>query len=110
MDETQIVDECFWGPGIDARLRCDGQSCILDVTIDGRLVDPDRPPATLEVLMQPVDRATGRPRGSPARLLRERLRLVYIRDKGHAAGRSWLPGIEPSLARDCYYRITPQTS
>lgn len=99
--------EQFHDPsGVEAQLRChEGRFCTLDVSLPWSVREGPRPAAVLEVLWQPREAGTGLPRGVPLRLLREPLRLVPMPGQRRAIGRSRLPGVKPTLAPDCYYRI-----
>ena len=107
MVATQSREAFFHAPGVEALLRCGGEGCTLDVSLCGSLIDRQNQQAILEVLLQPLDRRTRLPNGWPISLIKETLELVYLARKDRAVGRSWLADIEPDVAPDCYYRLTP---
>jgi len=102
---NQATVEHFYGNGIDARLGCDAEMCMLDIAVDRELLDDARPQIRLEVLLQPADPKSGVPYGLPLKLLNETVQLRFSRSRQRAHGRSWLPGIPPAVAPNCYYRI-----
>ncbi len=107
VSRTGLQEEFFHGPGIEALLRCGDDGCTLDVSLCGSLIDRQRPHAILEVFLQPLDDHTRLPRGWPVSLLHQPLDLVYLPRPDRAVGRSRLPGVQPALAPNCYYRVTP---
>lgn len=102
---TNATSEHFSAPGIDAHLRCDDRSCTFDISVERELVDVDKPKIRLEVLLQPTEPSSGLPYGIPLKLLNEAVDLNCSPPRQRAHGRTWLPGIAPDVAAQCYYRV-----
>jgi hypothetical protein len=102
---TPPVVKHFYGPGVDAHLRCDAEACTLDIAVDCDLLDQEQPQVRLKVLLQPTDPNSGLPYGGPLNLFKETVQLRASRPQQRAHGRSWLTGVAPQVAQNCYYRI-----
>jgi len=102
---TNSTAEHFYGPGVDAHLRCDDQTCTFDISVERELVDVDQPKVRLEVLLQPTEPSSALPYGIPLKLLNETVDLNCSSHRQRAHGRTWLSGIAPDVAAQCYYRV-----
>ena len=98
------LSEIFYGPGVRALLTSLQRRCLIQVAVD-RCGDAFADELRCQVLLQPRDRR-GLPTGSLLQLADEPMRLRRGPRKDEWIGHAWLPsGIEPDLARECYYRL-----
>ncbi len=105
MTETRL-EETFHDRGVRALLTAWQQRCLFQVAVERRS------PTFAErlrchVLLQPCD-SRGLPTGNLMQLADEGIHLRQGPKVDEWIGHLWLPpGIGPTLARQCYYRLLP---
>lgn len=106
MSKKLELEEFFHAQGKRGYLHCRGDYCTFDVGVE-QDSQPRYETADVEVLLQP--RSTdGLPTGNPASLLRETVNLSGLPGDKFVWARLFLPtSLRSSVARECYYRVTP---
>ena len=102
------LEQAFHAAGKRGLLHCVGENCTFDAGVE----QPSHQrydSAVVEVLLQPRS-AAGMPFGRPTSIVRRTVRLSCLPGDRYAWARVMLPlALKPAVARDCYYRISPQT-